>query len=219
MNHHILVGLGSIVVLGIAAQWLAWRLRLPSILVLLLVGFLAGPVTGFLNPDELLSDLLSPVVSISVAIILFEGGLSLKLPELSEIGGVVRRLISVGVLITWVLVALASHFILQLDVALSILLGAILTVTGPTVIIPLLRDIRATGRVQSILRWEGILIDPIGVMLAVLVFEVIVVSDVAQATSQVVSGLLLTLGAGTVLGVVLAIGLTAFLRRYWIPDY
>ncbi len=205
--------------LGIAAQWLAWRLRLPSILVLLLVGFLAGPVTGFLNPDALLGDLVSPMVSIAVAMILFEGGLSLKLPELAEIGGVVRRLISIGVLITWVLASIAAHLLLQLDIALSILLGAILTVTGPTVIVPLLRDIRAIGRVQSILRWEGILIDPIGVMLAVLVFEVIVVADLGAATSQVVSGLFLTLGGGSIMGIVLGVGLTALLRRYWIPDY
>lgn len=219
MDHHVLVGLGSIVVVGIAAQWVAWRLRLPSILVLLLAGFIAGPVTGFLSPDELLGDLLSPIVSVSVGLILFEGGLSLKLPELSEIGSVVRRFITLGVLVTWVMATGAAYVLLQLDLSLSLLLGAILTVTGPTVILPLLRDIRATGRVQAILRWEGILIDPIGVMLAVLVFEVIVVSDLQQATAQVITGLLLTLGIGTVLGGGLALVLTAFLRRYWIPDY
>lgn len=219
MDHHVLIGLGSIIVIGIVAQWVAWRLRLPSILVLLLAGFIAGPVTGFLHPDELLGDLLSPVVSISVGIILFEGGLSLKLPELSEIGTVVRRFITVGVLVTWVLATGAAYVLLQLDFSLSILLGAILTVTGPTVILPLLRDIRATGRVQAILRWEGILIDPVGVMLAVLVFEVIVVSDLQQATAQVITGLLLTLGVGAILGVGLALLLTAFMRRYWIPDY
>ncbi len=219
MDHHVLVGLGSIVVLGIAAQWLAWRLRLPSILVLLLVGFLAGPVTGFLKPDELLGDLLSPVVSISVGIILFEGGMSLKLPELSEIGTVVRRLVTVGVLVTWVLVSGAAYTLLGLDFSLSILLGAILTVTGPTVIIPLLRDIRAEGRIRAILRWEGILIDPVGVMLAVLVFEAIVIADLQQASTQILVGFLLTLIIGFGLGLVLALIVTALLRRYWIPDY
>ncbi|GAB4575074.1 MAG: sodium:proton antiporter [Anaerolineae bacterium] len=219
MDHHVLIGLGTIVVLGIAAQWLAWRLRLPSILVLLLVGFVAGPVTGFLHPDELFGDLLSPAVSISVALILFEGGLSLKWHELNEVGTVVRRLITVGVVITWVLSAAAAYWLLGLDAQLSLLLGAILTVTGPTVVIPLLRDIRAVGRVRAVLRWEGILIDPIGVMLAVLVFEAIVIADQQQAAIEVVSGLLSTLAVGLILGAGLAVLLTALLRRYWIPDY
>jgi NhaP-type Na+/H+ or K+/H+ antiporter len=219
MDHHVLVGLASLVVLGIASQWLAWRLRLPSILVLLLVGFIAGPVTGFLHPDELLGDLIAPVVSISVGLILFEGGLSLKLPELREIGNVVRNLITIGAFLTWVLGSAGAYFILQLDFSMSILLGSILVVTGPTVIIPLLRDIRPTGQVGKILRWEGILIDPVGVTLAVLVFEGIVLADLQMATAQVVTGFITTIMIGLVIGVPLALILTMLLRRYWIPDY
>jgi len=103
MTENILLGLASIVLLGIGAEWLAWRLRLPSILLLLIFGFIAGPVTNFLNPDALLGDLLLPVVSIAVAIILFEGGLNLRVVELRTIGGVVRNLITVGVLVTWLI--------------------------------------------------------------------------------------------------------------------
>ncbi|MEM7348775.1 MAG: cation:proton antiporter [Chloroflexota bacterium] len=112
MHEHELIGLASIAVLGIGAQWLAWRFRLPSILLLLIFGFVAGPVTGFLDPDHLLGDLLFPVVSLAVGIILFEGGLSLKLPELSEAGSAVRNLISIGSVATWVLATAAAYYLL-----------------------------------------------------------------------------------------------------------
>ena len=218
-NLHLLEGLAAIIVLGIAAQWLAWRLRLPSILMLLAVGFLAGPVTGLLEPDALLGDLISPIVSLSVGIILFEGGLSLRLSELRSIGRVVRNMLSVGMLITWALSTLGTRLLLGLDWSLSLLLGAILVVTGPTVIGPLLRDIRPSGRVSSILRWEGIMIDPIGVTLALLVFEGILVVDVETATLVAAVGLIKTVLIGVVFGGLGALLLTSLLRRYWIPDY
>ena len=218
-NLHLLEGLAAIIVLGIAAQWLAWRLRLPSILMLLAVGFVAGPVTGLLDPDALLGDLISPIVSLSVAIILFEGGLSLRLSELRSIGRVVRNMLSVGMLITWALSTLGARLLLGLDWSLSLLLGAILVVTGPTVIGPLLRDIRPSGRVSSILRWEGIMIDPIGVTLALLVFEGILVVDVETATLVAAVGLIKTVLIGLVFGGLGALLLTSLLRRYWIPDY
>ena len=99
MSEDILIGLAFIIVLGITASWLAWRLRLPSILILLVFGFIAGPVTGFLNPDGLLGDLVLPMVSLSVAVILFEGGLSLRIAELRKSGSVVMKLVTVGVLV------------------------------------------------------------------------------------------------------------------------
>ncbi len=133
-----LIGLASIIVIGIAAQWLSWRLRLPAIFLLLLAGFLAGAVTGWIDPDVLLGEALFPVVSLSVAIILFEGGLSLDIAELAKIGRAVRNLASIGVVATWGLAAVSAYFLLGFDLRLSVLLGAILVVTGPTVIIPLL---------------------------------------------------------------------------------
>ncbi len=99
MDQHLLIGLAGIVVLGISAQWLAWRLRLPSILLLLIFGFVAGPGTGFLDPNKLFGDLLLPLVSVSVAVILFEGGLTLRMAALREIG-VVRNLITIGLFVT-----------------------------------------------------------------------------------------------------------------------
>jgi NhaP-type Na+/H+ or K+/H+ antiporter len=214
-----LIGLVSIIVLGMFAQWLAWRLRLPSILLLLLSGFVVGPVTGLLDPTALLGDLLFPVVSLSVAIILFEGGLSLNIGELREVGKVVRRLISLGVFVTWVLGAVAARLLLNLDWSLSLLLGAILTVSGPTVVLPLLRHVRPTARVTSTLKWEGILIDPVGATLAVLVFEAIIVGEGVGALPQAIAiGILKTVLVGGVTGVLGAIALYFPIRRYWIPD-
>ena len=162
-----------LVILAACANSLAWLLRLPSILLLLSVGFLAGPVTGVIKPDELFGPLLLPLVSLSVALILFEGGLGLSLSEIRGAGRVVQSLVSVGALITCAVAGLASHFIIGLDASLACLLGAILCVTGPTVVLPLLEFVKPRGRVGPILKWEGIVIDPVGALLAVIVFEVV----------------------------------------------
>ncbi|RMF05096.1 MAG: hypothetical protein D6768_01755 [Chloroflexi bacterium] len=219
MSEEILVGIALILGLGIASQWLAWKLHLPSILVLLLAGFTAGPVTHWLNPDELLGDLLFPVVSISVAIILFEGGLSLKRSEIETTGHTVRNLVTVGAAVTWVIAAAGAYFILQLPIYLALLFGAILIVTGPTVIIPLLRHVRAVGHLSAIAKWEGIVIDPIGAILAVLVFEGIVAAELQTATTTIVISLIQTVLVGVLLAAIGAYGLAFVLRRYWVPDY
>ncbi|MDX1523014.1 MAG: sodium:proton antiporter [Anaerolineae bacterium] len=219
MEEHILIGLTGIAVLGIGAQWLAWRLNLPSILLLLVFGFLAGPVTGFLHPDELLGEVLFPLVSLSVAVILFEGGLSLKLSDLRQAGRAVRNLVSIGILITWVLGAVAAYFILDLSPALAVLLGAILVVTGPTVTVPLLRHIRPVGKAGLVAKWEGIVNDPIGAILAVLVFEAIVIGGLQEATASVAAGLLLTVIIGGVGGVLGGGLIVLLLKRFWIPDF
>ncbi len=219
MSEHILIGFASIIVLGFVAQWLAWRFHFPSVLLLLLFGFIAGPVTGFLKPDALLGDLLFPTVSVSVAIILFEGGLSLKLSELQHVGRAVRNLVSIGVLVTWVLSTVAAYLILGFELALALLFGAILVVTGPTVIIPLLRHIRPTGRVGPVTKWEGIVNDPIGAVLAVLVFEAILAGSLQAGTGQAVLGLVETILIGTLLGLPLAFLMGVLMRRHWIPGF
>lgn len=214
-----LIGLVSIIVLGIGAQWLAWKIHLPSILLLLLFGFLAGPISGILLPSQLMGPLLFPMVSLSVAIILFEGGLNLKLSELPKAGGSIRNLISIGAFVTMTISTLAAQLLLDLSFSVAVLLGAILVVTGPTVILPMLRHIRPVGTVGPILRWEGIIIDPIGAMLAVLVFEAIAVSGFQSATTVIVVGVLKTLLIGTVAGLLAAGLLTLLMKRYWVPDH
>ncbi len=210
--------LAAVIALGIGATWLSWRLRVPSILLLLIVGFLAGPISGLLNPDTLLGDLLFPLVSLSVAIILFEGGLSLDIAELRDIGRVIRNLATIGVLVTWVGATSLAYLLLGFDLGLATLLGAILVVTGPTVIIPLLRFVRPSARVGSTIKWEGIVNDPIGAILAVLVFEVIVAGGAGHITGATL-GVLKALGAGLGLGLLGAAVLVYPLRRYWIPDF
>ncbi len=219
MGEHALYELASIIVLGIAAQWLAWRLRFPSILFLLIFGFIAGPLTGFLHPDELLGELLFPVVSISVAVILFEGGLTLRMSELKDVGVVVFRLISLGVLVTAAIASVAAYYILKMELRLAILLGTILVVTGPTVIGPLLMHIRPKKRVGTILKWEGIVIDPVGAILAVLVFEAILAGQIEQAWSVILLGILKTMFFGGIIGFVLAQFLVFLLQRFWVPDF
>jgi NhaP-type Na+/H+ or K+/H+ antiporter len=219
MSEHLLVGLAAIIVLGIGAQWLAWRISLPSILLLLIFGFIAGPATGLINPNQLFGNLLLPLVYVAVAIILFEGGLSLKFSEVRELKAVIRNLVTVGVGVTWALTSFASYFIFGLGLQISVLLGAVLVVTGPTVIIPLLRHIRPSGRVGSIIKWEGIIIDPIGAILAVLVFEVIISGGVEKATAHVVVSIVKTLVVGTVLGLAGAKLVVVILRRHWVPDF
>ncbi len=216
---HPLIGLAGIVVIGIAAQWLSWRLRLPAIFLLLLAGFVAGGVTGWIDPDELLGAALFPIVSLSVAIILFEGGLSLDIAELAKIGRVVRNLASIGVVATWVLSAVAARFLLGFDWPLSALLGAILVVTGPTVIIPLLRHIRPTAKLGSAIRWEAIVNDPTGAILAVLVFNAIVVGEGQEGITAAVLGVVKALGAGGALGLAGAGLIVLLLKRYWVPDF
>ena len=219
MHNADLFVLSAIFVAGFACQWIAWRVKLPSILFLLLTGIFAGPVMGWLNPDELLGDLLTPIVSIAVAIILYEGSLTLKLSEIRGHGAVVRNLVTVGVAITWFVATLAAHQVLGWDIYLAALFGGIVTVSGPTVIMPLLRTIRPTRAVSSVLRWEGILVDPLGAILAVIVFDYIVVSQSAAGVGQVIASLAVIVLTGSVLGVVAGYAFGVVLRRHWVPDY
>lgn len=215
---HLLIGLASIIVLGVLAQWIAWRLKLPSILLLLIFGFTVGAGTGLLNPEEIFGHSLFPAVSIAVAIILFEGGLNLHWSEAKEVGRTVRNLVTTGALVTWILTSLAAYFILDFDLALSVLLGAILVVTGPTVIMPILRHIRPSGKAGPILKWEGILIDPIGAFLAVLVFEIIFVGRQGFDMLAVLE-IFKTLSIGSIAGVLGAAFIVVVMKRYWVPDF
>ncbi len=220
MVEETLISLSAVIVLGITAQWLGWRVRMPSILLLLIFGILAGPVLGWIKPDELLGPLLYPVVSLAVAVILFEGGLSLSFKEFRAIGGVVVRLVTLGMLAAWLIISLAAYGVLGLTWQLATLLGAVLVVTGPTVIAPMLRHVRPTGQSGAILKWEGIVIDPIGAMLAVLVFQAIVLYETeAEPVAAVAFSLLRTIAVGTGAGLAGALGMVLLMRRGWVPDF
>lgn len=217
MTSGLLQSLAGIGLAILACQWLAWRLRLPAILFLLWAGILLGPVTGVLDPDALFGALLFPLVSIAVAIILFEGSLSLRYSELRGCGRVVRNLVTIGAVLTWLLMALAAAWLFDLEMDYALLFGAIMVVTGPTVIMPILRAVRPNRSISQVLRWEGIVIDPIGALLAVVVFDFLIARQSAPGSAVLAfSAILFT---GTLLG--LAAGYLAgrVLNGPYLPEY
>lgn len=200
---------------GLASQWLAWRFKLPSIVVLIASGLVLGPVTGIIQltlPEAELSEL----IGFGVAIILFEGGMDLKVRELRKAGHGIGRLTMLGAPIAWGLGTLAAHYIAGLSWPVSLVMGAILVVTGPTVILPLMRQARLNKESASLLKWEGIVNDPVGVLLAVLTFQYFTISG---------EGVLDTFGS---LGIAILIALVLggaggwligwVFRRGWVPE-
>ncbi|HEC48288.1 MAG TPA: sodium:proton antiporter, partial [Pseudomonas xinjiangensis] len=163
--------------------------------------------------------LLFPLISLSVAIILFEGSLTLNLQEIKTQKAVVRRLIVLGAGVTWALVAVATHFLIELSWELSVLFGALAVVTGPTVIVPMLRTVRPNSNIANILRWEGILIDPIGALLVVVVYEFVVAQSQSAGLSHGFFAFLEIIAVGTFLGIAGGWFLGFILKRGWVPDY
>ncbi len=213
-----LLTLGLIGFIGFLCQWLSQRVKLPAILFLLVAGILLGPVFSIVEPDALFGDLLFPYISLSVAVILFEGALTLERSELKEIGKPVRRMLTIGVVVSMALMTIATHFIMQMDWAISALFGAIMVVTGPTVIMPMLRAVRPQRKIADVLRWEGIVIDPIGALIAVLVFEWIVVQQTTAAVSEVFYVFTSTVIAGLAIGALSGYGFGLLLRHHFIPE-
>ncbi len=201
MHHeHVVLVIVGIIALGVSAQWIAWRTRLPAIVLLATAGVLAGPVLGWVQPQEEFGDLLQPLISLCVAIILFEGGLSLSLRELKEAASGVSRLVYLGAPLAWVFASLCAFYIGGLDLPVSLVFGAIMVVTGPTVIMPLLRHAALKRRTASFLKWEGIVNDPIGALLAVLVFQFFVFSGSGSGWGEIAYSIFLAVASGLVLG-------------------
>jgi NhaP-type Na+/H+ or K+/H+ antiporter len=187
-------GLGLVIVLALACRLVSGRLRLPAIVLLLPVGFAAGAATDDVHPDALLGNAYQPLVSLGVGLILFEAGLRLRFDEVrGRTRRVVERLVVVGPLVTGIGVALGAQLLFGLGWDVSVVLGAILVVSGPTVVLPLLAFVRPTDRVRSVLKWEGVLIDPIGALLGVLAFQTV------QAGYEP-GGMALSIGVGFVIG-------------------
>ena len=207
--------LSGVLGLGIAAQWLAWYLKQPSILFLLLIGILVGPILGYFDPDVVLGDLLFPFISLGVAIILFEGSLTLEFDEIKQHGKVVQLLVSVGVVITIAVVALSTYFLFDVDPLIALLFGSLVCVTGPTVITPLLRSVRPNKTISNILKWEGIIIDPIGAIAVVLVYEYIISGG--QANGLFLFGEIVVVA--TLIGLFGAFVLANVVKRHMLPEF
>lgn len=228
-----MVELAGIIILGIIAQWVAWRLKLPAILPLILIGLLVGPISTLYTEDGL--KLIEPIwngkkglfpgdslyyfVSLAISIILFEGGLTLKRSEIKNVGPVISKLITLGSLVTFLGAGLAAHFIFDLSWQISFLFSGLIIVTGPTVITPILRNIPLKKDISTVLKWEGILIDPIGALVAVLVFEFIVVGEGEAFTQTALMEFGKIVLFGTSFGFTFAHGLVFVIKRKLVPHY
>jgi NhaP-type Na+/H+ or K+/H+ antiporter len=231
-----MIELAGIIILGILAQWFAWKIKVPAILPLIIVGLLVGPLSTLWTPNGM--KLIQPIyneethtglfpgeslfyfVSLAIGIILFEGGLTLKRKEVAGVGKVILRLITVGTTISFIGSGLAAHYLMGLSWQISMLFGALVVVTGPTVIAPILQNIPLTRNVATVLKWEGILIDPIGALMAVLVFEFIRSSAGSVAlTSQAFISFFQILFIGLAVGGVAAFLMYQLLKNNLIPHY
>ena len=224
---------GGIIVLGIIAQWFAWKLKIPAILPLILIGLLVGPLATLITVDG--SKWIEPIwngseglfpgerlfnfVSLAIGVILFEGGLTLKKEEILNVGPVILKLVTVGSLVTFLGGGIAAHYIFDLSWAMSFLFAALIIVTGPTVISPILRNIPLKRDVSTVLKWEGIVIDPIGALIAVLVFEFIFAGEQANHTQEALLGFGKIVVIGTSVGFTSAYALYNAIKWKLIPHY
>jgi NhaP-type Na+/H+ or K+/H+ antiporter len=226
--------LAGIIILGILAQWVAWKFKIPAILPLILIGLLVGPIAAeFLSEDG--SKWIEPVwngtkglfpgeglfyfVSLAISIILFEGGLTLKRAEIKHVGPVITKLITLGSAITFFGAGLLARYIFGLSWEISFLFSALIIVTGPTVITPILRNIPLKKDISTVLKWEGILIDPIGALVAVLVFEFISVEGDSGFTKTALVEFGKIILFGTTFGFTFAHALAFAVNKKLIPHY
>jgi len=206
-------------VLGVGAQWLAWRWNRPAIVLMLAAGFLAGPVLGIFDPEHAFGELLEPMVAIGVALVLFEGGLSLNFRELRHTSDAVWRMATIGVLIGWVLGALAANAIAGLVWPVAVLFGGILVVTGPTVVMPLLRQATVQPRPASLLKWEAIVNDPTGALAAVIAYEYFRLSGTGATWIEIIPPMLLAAALAGILGYLAARFVAWSYPRGLVPEY
>lgn len=209
-----------IIFLGVFSQWLAWKISKPAIVIMSLAGLIVGPFLNIIVPSQVLGDsIYKSIISISVALILFEGSLSLDFKEITDTKMTIKRIVVFGALISWILGSLSAYFLAGLSITTSLVIGALLIVTGPTVIIALLRQAKLDSKVSTILKWEGILVDPMGAILAVLSFEAAEVF----ASSSVSPGILVKFGIGVLIAVAIGglvgIGTGRALQKNYFPEY
>lgn len=205
--------------LGVGSQWLAWRLRMPSIVLMLLAGLIVGPILGILNPATQFGDMLGPIISIAVAIILFEGGLTLNFHTLRDAATGVKRLVALGAPLGWLASALTLHYVAGLSWASSAVFGGIMIVTGPTVIAPLLRQAKLQKRPAALLQWEAIVNDPVGALAAVLAFQVVMVLQASSSAGAAAQALAVGIGVATLLGLAGGWGIARSFRLAYVPEY
>lgn len=204
---------------GVGAQWLAWRFRLPAIVLMLAAGLILGPATGVFVPARDLGTIIQPMIALAVAVILFEGGLTLSFKKLADARPAVRRLVYIGAPLGWVTSSLALALGAGLGWEAAIVFGGIMIVTGPTVIAPLLRQSKLTTRPAQILQWEGIVNDPVGALVAVLALEIVLVRNAGVSWSHAAGQLIFGIGFAAVIGGLAGYAVVQAFRRGWVPEY
>ncbi len=215
----LMVKIALIGLLGIGAQWIAWRTGRPAIALMLLVGIIAGPILGIIDPERDFGALQEPIIKLAVAVILFEGGLSLNFRELRQAGGAVTTMVIIAGPIAWVLGTAAAYYGAGLSLEVAALLGGIMIVTGPTVIGPMLRTLRVPARVRNILKWEGIVNDPIGALLAVGIYAYITYEGPNANIAAISMDVLAASFLAGVLGAALGFAVTWLFPRGYVPEY
>lgn len=215
----LLVKIALIGVIGIGAQWVAWRTGKPAIALMLVAGIVAGPLLGLIDPARDFGALREPIIKLAVAVILFEGGLSLKFRELRHAGVAVFMLVFVGVPVGWALGTAAAYYGAGLPFELAALFGGVMVVTGPTVIVPLLRTLNITPRVKHILKWEAIVNDPIGALLAVGLYAYIIHGGAEANSSSIVIDVVAASLLAVLVGGAAGFALTWAFPRGWVPEY
>jgi NhaP-type Na+/H+ or K+/H+ antiporter len=215
----LMVKIALIGVIGIGAQWVAWRTGKPAIALMMLAGLVAGPVTGLIVPERDFGALLEPIVKLAVAVILFDGGLSLKFRELKHHGGAVLALVFVGVPVGWALGTAAAHYGAGLPLPISALFGGIMVVTGPTVVGPLLRNLNIGRRPAQILKWEAIVNDPIGALLAVFIFAYLTYEGEQVSVGSIAVEVAIATAIAAAIGVALAFLVVWLFPRGHVPEY
>ncbi len=211
--------IASLILAGVGAQWFAWRAGVPAIVLLSALGLILGPGTGLLDPVADFGPLLQPLVAVAVAVILFEGGLALDFRELRHSVSGILRLTTIAPLLAWLLGAFAAHYLAGLSWPVAALFGGIMIVTGPTVIAPLLRHARLAKHPSTLLKWEGIVNDPIGALFAVLVYEIIVATEHGNGLSGVIGHLAFNILVAIAIGLIAGICTAQVFRRGWIPEF
>ncbi len=223
MENQIPLLVGGAAVAGVAAQWVGWRFRLPAIIPLLILGALVGPIFGWVKPDAMLGPAMRPTIGMVVAVIVFEGGLNLNLRELRSAGSGVIRLVVLALPLNWLFGSMAGHFIGHMSWSVAVLFGSILVVTGPTVIMPLLRQAKLEPRAAAFLKWEAIVNDPLGASLTLLLLGYLLLLRQEGGDLAALSGLTLRSLAGVVIDGGIGVGLPFVIRyafhRDLAPEY
>lgn len=219
LHQHLTEVMASILIAGIALQWIGWRFKIPALILLIIAGFIMGPITGWINPKEDFGDMLHPIISLSVAIILFEGGLNLKWHEFKQNSQVINRLITWNAVATFSLGTISSYYLVGLSMPVALIFGAIIIVTGPTVIVPLLKQANLSRRPAALLRWEGIINDPVGALLVVLIYGYYMLSQSNTLVIDIVIGLGLSLIVSLILGVGVGFILAEAFKKGEVPEH